>query len=108
MYEVDLVDVDGVIVSVAAAEPNFWNADSSQAAAWAAAAGYSLDVKAAPPASPERNLYVFADFQSWLQAQNNVGLARKTPGAPATQPAWVILGVLGIAGALYAVARALR
>ena len=75
-----------------------------RAASWAAAAGYLLDVKATPPASPERNLYAFADFQAWLQAQNNVGLARNAPVTPATKPGvGAFLVVLVVAGVIVGV-----
>lgn len=92
MIEVDLIDSDGGIASVAAAEENFWNASSSQAAAWAAQYGYTLDVKATPPApgTYERNLYQWGDYQNWLASQNASAVRSPTAGSSTTE---VVAGV---------------
>jgi len=94
-YEVDLYDSDGAHIDTAAAEANFWNADSSQAAAWAAQAGLTLAVQPNPPAlgTYNRNLYSFADFQQWLASQNNVGT--KAAAASTTNGLAIGLALVG-------------
>ena len=97
-YEVDLIDQDGGIASVAAAEVNFWNADSSQAAAWADQYGFTLQVLPNPPAPgrAERNLYAWGDFQQWLASQNSAN------GMDTSASSSTGAGGLLIAGALIA------
>ena len=102
-YEVDLIDSDGAVASTAAAEQNFWNADSSQAAAWAQQAGYGLQVSGNPPApgAAERNLYSFADFQQWLASQNSVGgVAKAKPAAAAGNSGALVLGLVLVGGVI--------
>jgi hypothetical protein len=96
-YELDLLDSDGVTVSVAAVDQALWNAQSAQITALATAAGFSVQEQPDPPApgTYERNLYAIGDVQGWLASQSTA--AKLAAAAPGTGPSG-----LAIAGALAA------
>lgn len=90
MIEVDITDSDGGILSIAAVEPNFWNANSTQAEALAVRKGLDFYVPGGPPAATaaERNVYSMGDIQNWLASMGSVGVvyrppSKTTPGAVA-------------------------
>jgi hypothetical protein len=89
--EIDLQDSDGVIVSVAQADPTVWAGISAQANQLAANAGFSLIVGQLFN-SPERTLDSIGAVQNWLATQSNVGTVQK----PA--PAGTDWGLVAIAG----------
>ncbi len=78
---VDLLDSDGVIVSVAAVDPNFWAANATQATAYAQQHGFDFYVPGGPPGptEAERGVASMGDVQNWVASQN-VGVA--TPTSP--------------------------
>jgi hypothetical protein len=77
--EIDLQDTDGMIVSVAQADPAVWAGIAAQCTALAAQNGLSiLTGQLFNP--PERTIDSFGAFQNWMATQSNVGAVR----APAT------------------------
>jgi hypothetical protein len=70
VIEVDLVDDDGVIVSLAAVDETFWAAWSAQALALAADRGLDAVAQtyAPDPGAAERNITCLAEFQAWVAA----------------------------------------
>ena len=88
--EIDLQDGDGVIVSVAQADPNVWANLASQATQLASNAGFGLIVYDRVFNSPERTLDSIGAVQNWLASQSNVG-AKACPSdipAPSGYAVW--------------------
>lgn len=91
--EVDLYDDQGVIVSIASANPDVWVTLAAQANALAASKGYSIGTGPLYN-SPERALASIGDVQNWLSDQNVGGASGRGSGPSAG----VIAGILAAIG----------
>lgn len=87
--EIDLQDADGVIVSIAQADPDVWAGIAAQVAQLVAATPGNYAIITGPLFNkPERTLDSVAAVQNWLASQSNVGGARRrTVTAPQAVPA---------------------
>jgi hypothetical protein len=84
MIEVDLLDADGVIISVGAVDETFWNTYGAAATGYAAQRGLGIFVPGGAPqtGTAERNVYQWGDLQNWV-ASTSIGRAAPTAVAPA-------------------------
>ncbi len=98
--EVDLLNSDGVIVSIAAVDPNYWASSSASATSYVQQRGFDFFVPGGPPATgtAERSVASLADVQNWLAAQDVGVVRRPSAGAPITLSTPVLLGAGGLVG----------
>jgi len=107
--EVDLLDQDGVIVSIAAADPNFWAYYSGYATTYAAQRGFDIYVPggAPQPGTVERGLTAWGDFTNWVA--NNAAGARAPAPVPSSSSTPIVIGLAAVAalalGALFVATR---
>lgn len=68
MTEIDLLDSDGVIRSIASVDENFWNANGPQMTALARQKGGDTYAPGRPPdpGAAERSVSSVGDFQNWM------------------------------------------
>lgn len=91
--EVDLLDQDGVIVSIAAVDETFWAANSAAATATAASKGFSVDVPSDSPnlSKAELNISNLGGWGSWLSTQDDQASQTATANT-GTTAMWVLGG----------------
>jgi hypothetical protein len=98
MIEVDLLDGDGVIISIGAVDETFWNTNGAAATGYAAQRGLGIFVPGGAPqqGTAERNVSVWGDFQNWV-ASTSIGRAAPTATGPAGWSAGEIAAATAVA-----------
>jgi len=92
MIEVDLLDADGAIVSIAAVDETFWSFYAIQATAYAAQQGLGVYTGSGPPqpGTAERNVASWPAFTNWVAAQS--ASAKLAPQGWSTTKKVVVIG----------------
>jgi hypothetical protein len=104
--ELDLIDSDGVIQSVAACDAAVWSASGASLQGYASARGYAINEYDTPPdaGTASANLTSVTDVQQWVNgvALTAVGAATASPGTAGAGGAGSaptgLLVALGLAG----------
>jgi len=103
MIAVQLLDVDGGIVSIANVDETFWGSNSVAATAYAAQAGLGVWAATYPPdaGTAECNVSVWGDFTNWVARQQS-GVSKAATSAPSSKLAEVglLVALIGLTLAL--------
>ena len=110
---VQLLDVDGGIVSIANVDETFWGGNSIAATAYAAQAGLGVWADTAPPdaGTAECNVNVWGDFTNWVARQTSgvkkpLATPWRIPAPPGTLAAvGLLVALLGLTLAISATKR---
>jgi hypothetical protein len=98
MIAVQLLDVDGGIVSIANVDETFWSSNSVAATTYAQQAGLGIWAATYPPdaGTAECNVSVWGDFTNWVARQQS-GVTKAT-SAPSSKLAEVglLVALIGL------------